>query len=188
MATMTENPAAILEADVPKKPAAVQKPKIVEKLPQKMAVVHAKGDPNKITSDVLSALYEAVYKLKFDLKKQGHDFKVGAPRACWPNALNAPRDQWVSIWGLPIPDDVTTIEPKVPGIPIKIEVWEYGTVAEIVHIGSYSEEGPSIRRLHEFIKESGYEIVGLHEEEYLTTPATKVQKTIIRYPVRRVEG
>ncbi|MBM2850090.1 MAG: hypothetical protein HW418_3032, partial [Anaerolineales bacterium] len=56
---------------------------------------------------------------------------------------------------------------------------------EILHIGPYSEEGPTIQRLHEFIAASGYEIAGVHEEEYLTTPKAKVQKTIIRYPVKK---
>ncbi len=43
----------------------------------------------------------------------------------------------------------------------------------------------SIERLHKFIAESGYEIAGTHEEEYLTSPDAKVQKTLIRYPIRK---
>jgi len=34
-------------------------------------------------------------------------------------------------------------------------------------------------------KSSGYEIGGVHEEEYLTTPDAKVPKTIIRYAVKK---
>ena len=68
---------------------------------------------------------------------------------------------------------------------MQIERWEYGTVAEILHLGPYSEEGPTIERLHKFIEESGYEIAGVHEEEYLTRPDAKVQKTVIRYEVRK---
>lgn len=40
-------------------------------------------------------------------------------------------------------------------------------------------------RLHEYITESGYEIAGTHEEEYLTRMDAKVQKRLIRYPVRK---
>jgi hypothetical protein len=40
-------------------------------------------------------------------------------------------------------------------------------------------------RLHDFIVENGYEIAGVHEEEYLTMPKAKVQKTLIRYPIRK---
>jgi len=42
-----------------------------------------------------------------------------------------------------------------------------------------------VERLHKFIEDSGYEIVGAHEEEYLTTPDAKVPKPIIRYPVKK---
>jgi hypothetical protein len=71
----------------------------------------------------------------------------------------------------------------VPGFEVKIERWEYGLVAQILHIGPFSSEGPTIQRLHEFIAAQGYEIAGVHEEEYLTSPAAKVQKTLIRYPI-----
>ena len=51
-----------------------------------------------------------------------------------------------------------------------------------------NEEQPTIERLHRFIKESGYEIGGVHEEEYLTRPNVKVPKTVVRYPVKRIKG
>lgn len=162
-----------------------QDPQIVEMPPQKMAVVYTEGDPNAVAAQALSALYGSVYTLKFDLKKKGIDFKVGPPRARWPNAHLVPKDQWTGIWGLPIPNDTTSLPQKVPGTEIKIEVWEYGTVAQVLHVGPYDAEMPTVQRLHAFITEQGYEIAGVHEEEYLTTPKAKVQKTIIRYAIRK---
>jgi len=58
-------------------------------------------------------------------------------------------------------------------------------VAQILHIGPYGEEGPTVKKLHEFVSNKGYEIAGVHEEEYLTTPKAKVQKTLIRYSIRK---
>jgi len=58
-------------------------------------------------------------------------------------------------------------------------------VAQILHIGPYSEEIATVERLHKSIADSGYEIAGVHEEEYLTRPEAKIQKTIIRYPIKR---
>jgi hypothetical protein len=64
-------------------------------------------------------------------------------------------------------------------------------VAEILHVGRYDDEGPTIRRLLEFIKASGYSVAGEHEEEYLKGPGMfgpgnpEKYLTIIRYPVRR---
>ena len=162
-----------------------QMPKIVEKEPQTVAVVVSKGDPNVVGDQALPALYGAVYTLKFQFKKSGKgDFKVGGLRARWPDAHLLPKDQWTGIWALPIPEGTTELPKKVPEPEVRIEVWEYGTVAEILHFGPYSEEGPTVERLHKFIEESGYEIAGVHEEEYLTRPTAKVPKTIIRYPIR----
>jgi hypothetical protein len=74
---------------------------------------------------------------------------------------------------------------KKPGIEVKIETWEYGTTAQILHLEPFSTEVPTTARLHAFIEETGYEIAGPHEEEYLTTLDAKNQKTLIRYPVHK---
>ncbi|HEX6606310.1 MAG TPA: GyrI-like domain-containing protein [Chloroflexia bacterium] len=160
-------------------------PQILEMPAQKMAVVYTRGDPNSAGPDMMPALYGAVYNLKFALKKQGRDFKVAKLRARWLDAHLVPRDQWQGVWALPIPDDTTELVQKKPGIEVKIETWEYGTVAQILHRGPFSTEGPTVARLHAFIEETGYEIAGPHEEEYLTTLDAKNQKTLIRYPVRK---
>jgi hypothetical protein len=55
-----------------------------------------------------------------------------------------------------------------------------------MHVGPYDQEGPTIERLHGFIRESGYELRGRHHEIYLGDPrrvAPEKLKTIIRQPV-----
>ena len=161
-------------------------PQILEMPAQKMAVVYARGAPDKVFPEYMPALYGSVYTLKFDLKKKGlPTFKVSGLRARYPDVLDVPKEEWTIIVALPVPDDTTSLSQKVAGIEVKLETWDYGTVAQILHLGAYDQEGPSVERLHEFIEENGYEIAGVHEEEYLTTPDAKVPKTIIRYPVRR---
>lgn len=169
----------------PKKATAKTEPQILMMPSQKMAVVYTKGDPNKVATESVSALYGSVYTLKFDLKKKGTEFKVTGFRARWPDAHLVPKNEWLGIWGLPVPENTTSLPQKKPGIEVKLEQWDYGMVAQILHIGLYSAEGPAIEQLHKFIEESGYEIAGVHEEEYLTSPRAKVQKTIIRYPIRK---
>ena len=160
-------------------------PQILEMPSEKMAAVHAKGAPDKVFPEVMPALYGSVYTLKFDLKKKGMPtFKISAPRTRYPDAHLLPKDQWTHIVGLPIPEDTKALPQKVPNIEVKIETWEYGTVAQILHLGPYDQEYSTIERLHKFIEENGYEIAGMHEEEYLTQPNAKMPKTIIRYPVR----
>mgnify|MGYP001089401196 CR=1 FL=1 len=59
-----------------------QQPAILEMPSQRMAVVRAKGAPDKVFPEVMPALYGAVYALKFDLKKKGlPTFKVSGLRA-----------------------------------------------------------------------------------------------------------
>lgn len=161
-------------------------PVLIEKPSQTMVAVTAKGDPNNVGESAFKALYGAVYGLKFQLKKSGKDdFKVTGLRARWPDAHLLPKDQWTAHWALPIPEGTTELPSKVPEPEVRIEVWEYGTVAEILHLGPYSEEATTIEKLHGFIAESGYEIAGVYEEEYLTRPTAKVVKTVVRYPVSR---
>jgi hypothetical protein len=161
-------------------------PRILEMPPQKMAVVRGRGAPDKVFPELMPALYGSVYTLKFTLKKQGlPTFKVSGLRTRYPDAHLVPKEEWAHIIGLPVPPDTTSLTQKVAGVEVNLETWPYGTVAQILHLGPYDQEEPTIRRLHQFILDSGYEIAGDHEEEYLTTPAAKVIKTIIRYVVKK---
>jgi len=165
-------------------------PELVELPPLTMAVVHTMGDPEEAAGKAFPALYGAVYPLKFALKKQGiTDFKIGPPRARWFGGADwagLPREEWRAAWAIPIPEGTPELTQKVPDAPVVIETWEYGRVAQILHIGSYADELPTIERLHDFIREQGFEICGPHEEEYLSSPEAKNPKTLIRYQVRPV--
>jgi hypothetical protein len=94
-------------------------------------------------------------------------------------------EEWIHIIGLPVPEDNTSLTQKIPTTEVKIETWEYGTVGRILHTGTYDQEEATVNRLRKFVEENGYEIAGMHEEEYLTMPDAKVVKTIIRYPVKK---
>jgi hypothetical protein len=63
---------------------------------------------------------------------------------------------------------------------------------QILHIGSYDDEGPILAKLHnEFIPQNGLEMNGKHHEIYLSDPrrvAPEKLKTVLRQPVRRVHA
>ena len=169
----------------PRKPSKTD-PQLVEMPAQRMAAVRGVGSPDQVFPQLMPALYGSVYTLKFGLKKRGLEtFKVLPPRTRYPDAHFVPKNQWTHIIGIPIPEDTAELPQKVAGQEVKIETWEYGMVAQILHLGSYAEEEATIEHLHRFIEESGYEIAGTHEEEYLSRPDAKVPKTIIRYRVRK---
>jgi len=161
-------------------------PIILEIPSQKMAVVQGKGSPDKVFAGIFPALFGSVYTLKFALKKKGlESFKVSCPRARFPNAHLYPKGEWLIIAGIPIPENTTSLPQKEPGTEVRIETWEYGTVAQTLHVGPYDQVKDTIDRLHQFITANGYEIAGPHEEEYQSKPDAKVIKTLIRYQVRK---
>lgn len=146
----------------------LKEPQISKKDNQIMLVVEVKGDPNVVGGKAFGTLFQTFYKLKNNPKS----IHV-APRARWPISPDTPKNSWVGRYGLPVsetaqfPDD---FKPGDPNLKIELQNWEYGEVAEILHIGPYSEETPTINRLHQFIREKGYEITGEHEEEYIKGP------------------
>jgi len=158
---------------------ALKDPQITQMPSERMLIVEAVGDPNIVGKDAFSLLYRTFFILP--------GAKMAAPRARWFTPLTAPKNEWKAQYALPLPDSATFRPPNISGV--KIETWEYGEVAEILHIGPYSEETPTVQRLHKFIQEKGYEIAGPHEEEYLKGPGFVANPadywTIIRYQVKK---
>jgi len=147
---------------------------------QKMLVVETKGDPNIAGQSAFGLLFKTFFSLP--------GAQMAAPRARWLGVADKPKDQWVGLYALPLPASVTELPAGTTGV--RIETWEYGEVAEILHVGPYDQETPAIERLHEFIQEKGYRIAGPHEEEYLKGPgmggvSPADYLTIIRYRVRK---
>ena len=73
-----------------------------------------------------------------------------------------------------------------PALPkIKFEAFTEGKAAQITHVGPFSEEGPTIQKVHQAINEKGFQLSGKHHEIYLTDirrAAPENWKTIIRQP------
>ena len=100
---------------------------------------------------------------------------------------------WKGSVAIPIPESLVVAAGKPnAGMLAKSGVWAYGDVAEILHLGPYETEPPTIKRLTDFIAAQGYRIIGDHEEEYLKGPgmarvAPKDYWTIIRYRVEKAK-
>lgn len=71
---------------------------------------------------------------------------------------------------------------------VRIETFAEGRAAEVLHIGSYDDEEPTIAALISFItKDCGTGVRGRHHEIYLDDPRTcppEQLRTILRQPVR----
>ena len=79
------------------------------------------------------------------------------------------------------------IKKNLPSLSkIKFKSLYEGLSTQLMYIGPYSAEGPTIEKLHNFIEENGYELRGKHHEIYLSDPrrsAPEKLKTVIRQPV-----
>jgi hypothetical protein len=163
-------------------------PQITPKSAQQVLVIEVKGDPNAVGGEGFGQLFKSFYALK----KEYQDLKMAPPRARWPLSADVPVEEWIGRYALPlnvIVEELPVSDKISPNA--RIEKWYGGDVAEILHLGAYEDESPTIDKLLEFIDEQGYEIVGQHEEEYLRGPGILFKgnpqkyRTIIRYEVRK---
>ena len=163
-------------------------PEITKIADQKMLVVTAVGDPNKIVPKSFGLLFQTYFKLKNN--KMG----MQPPRARWPKPFTTPKDQWLGLYALPVSQTAELpegLKQTDPNVKVEFQAWKYGTVAQILHIGSYTAEAPTVEKLKKSIREEGYRIVGPHEEEYLKGPGMfgpgdpNKYYTIIRYSVAK---
>ncbi|MEJ2249647.1 MAG: GyrI-like domain-containing protein [Candidatus Lokiarchaeota archaeon] len=157
--------------------------------------------------DALSILYPIAFKIKFLSKNIGRDYVVPPLEGLWwaddmKDFIKENRDKWKWTMMLMIPDWITKkiiteainiIKEKKPELltlipKARFENYSEGKSAQIMHIGPYSEEGPTIKKLHNFIRNEGGMFEGQkqkHHEIYLSDPRrSKPQnmKTIIRQP------
>jgi len=169
-------------------------------------MVDGEGDPGVAQAyfDAVGALYGVAYSVKFALKAEGSspDFSVMPLEALWwaddmNDFVDARRDRWKWTAMIAMPDFVTAAdvdEAKVraakkndnPSIGVvRLEHFKEGPAAHIMYLGRYSDEGPTIAALHQFITDNGKHLSGLHHEIYLSDPrrtAPEKLKTVIRQP------
>jgi hypothetical protein len=81
---------------------------------------------------------------------------------------------------------------KLDAMPeVRLQKLSEGLCAQVLHIGPYAAEKPTIEGLHAFMREQGCDFAGPHHEIYMGDPnrtAPSKLRTIIRQPVRRVKG
>ncbi len=81
---------------------------------------------------------------------------------------------------------VVAAKKPVAGDQVRFEVFEEGPAAQVMHVGPYADEVPTIEMLHQFIDDEGLVKTGLHHEIYLGDPRKSDPaklRTIIRQPV-----
>jgi effector-binding domain-containing protein len=160
---------------------------------QKVLLVRARGNPNEVGKEAFGLLMKTYYGLP-DVPKGGPELQP--PRARWPVGEDVAMEDWEGLYAMPVPETVTQVPEGTAsgGLTVELATWEYGEVAQILHVGRYDQEEETVDRLKAFIESQGYQISGLHEEEYLKGPGMLFMGnpdkylTLIRYPVERAGG
>lgn len=183
----------------------------VELPPMSYLMIDGEGNPNtsQLYQDSVQALYQLAYAVRAICKEAGHVFTVMPLEGLWmikgsgsaPEGYTitaADKDQF--LWTLMImqPNSVTAgmVEQarektgKKKLVPqrlhdVRLETFYEGNCVQIMHTGSYDDEGPTVACLHRYIEEQGWTLSGKHHEIYLSDPrkvAPEKMKTIIRQP------
>lgn len=170
-------------------------------------MIDGQGDPNTSQSfqEAVESLYALSYTIKFMVKKGDLAVDYGVmplEGLWWADDMSKfsveNKNDWK--WTLMIlqPEIATKKlvseaiklvgEKKNPAAlsRLRFEPFSEGKAAQTMHIGPFSEEGPTVQRVHTFIKANGSRLRGKHHEIYLSDirkAAPAKWKTIIRQPM-----
>jgi len=173
----------------------------------RFVMVDGSGAPgDEVFAARLPGLYTVAFGLHFALKRRGITARVGPLEGLWWRddgvtdldvILQDPgASRWTLLIGLPdeasdaeISEQLAAGRGKVSAsiaASLRAEVFDEGPVAQILHVGPYAEERPSIERLHRAVAAEGLRSRGRHHELYLGDPrrsAPERLRTLLRQPV-----
>ena len=184
---------------------ATTSPALVQVPPLSFLCLDGQGDPN--TSPAYAAAVQALYSVSYAARSAvkragGPVFKVSPLEGLWwaedMNAfLTGDRSEWHWTMMIRQPDVVSgdlcarlagEMAEKKPVPAARRLRWmsfEEGAAAQVLHVGPYSAEAPTIERLHGLIRQRGFRLAGRHHEIYLGDPRRSAPdrlRTIIRQP------
>ena len=182
----------------------------VEVPPMSFLMIDGHGDPNTVPAyqEAVEALYAVAYGVKFMSKKElGRDYVVPPLEGIWWAEDIATfteardKDSWYWTMMTMVPEWVSpgmyeramaevAAKKDPPGLSkIRLGSYHEGLAVQIMHLGSYDAEGPTLARLHDqWLPDNGYVENGRHHEIYLNDPrrvAPEKLKTILRQPIRK---
>ena len=185
---------------------------VVDVPPMQFLMIDGHGDPNTAPEyqDAIEALYAVAYKVKFASKKELEQDYVVPPleglwwaedmeaftrrdKSAWDWTMMILQPQWITVEMFDGASEHIQKAKSLPAVPeLRLEAYHEGLSVQILHIGSYDDEGPVLERMHGiFIPESGLRMHGKHHEIYLSDArkvAPEKLKTVLRQPVARIEG
>lgn len=186
---------------------SVKKVEMVNVPKMNFLMIDGQGDPNTSQSfrEAIESLYAVSYTIKFMVKKGNLSVDYGVmplEGLWWADDMSKfsveRKNEWK--WTLMIlqPEIVTKKlvseatkqvreKKNLPALSkLRFEPFSEGKASQTMHIGPFSEEGPTVQRVHTFIEANGCRLRGKHHEIYLSDirkAAPEKWKTIIRQPM-----
>lgn len=186
--------------------------RFLELPPRRIVMIDGAGPPGpEAFTPRMPGLYTTAYKLRFALKARGIVTRVGPLEGLWwtadgatdLDAVFAPdragdRATWRWTLFIVLPDEAAAAEvdtalaagraklDPVLAPSLRVESFDEGRVAQLLHVGPYAAERASIERLHAAVADAGLRLRDRHHELYLGNPGTSAPerlRTILRQPV-----
>lgn len=175
--------------------------------PLSYLMLDGRGDPNTSVAyaSAVESLFSVAYAIKFAVKRgpSATDFGVMPLEGLWwADDMSQFTIDVKAAWkwtmmimqpGIVTPDlvekTITEVGRKkdLSAVDrIRFEVLHEGVCAQTMHVGPFSEEGPTIERLHQFVRARGTP-TGRHHEIYLTDirkADPRRWRTVIRQPMK----
>ncbi len=179
---------------------------LVDVPPLTYLMIDGQGDPNTAPAYVaaVQALYGLAYALKFRVKHgdPAADYTVMPLEGLWwaddMRTFSVERKadwRWTMLILQPeavtpalFADTAVAVAQKkaLPALSqVRLERYHEGPAAQIMHLGPYAAEGPTVAALHAAISAGGHTLSGKHHEIYLKDPrksAPAKLQTVVRQP------
>jgi hypothetical protein len=184
---------------------------IIEVPKMNFLMIDGQGDPNTSLAyqQALETLYPMAFGIKFASKKSlGRDYTVPPLEGLWwaedmdVFTTSTSKDAWLWTMMIMVPEwiDQALVEATresvadskdVPVIDrLRFEAYDEGLSVQIMHVGLFDDEAPTIHRLHnEFLPLENLMENGKHHEIYLSDPrrvAPEKLRTVLRQPVKPI--
>lgn len=178
----------------------------VEPPPANYLMLDGAGDPNtsREYAAAVETLFTVAYTLKFMVKRGplAVDYRVMPLEGLWwtddmATFSTEEKGRWKWTMMILQPELVTAAMVRTACAEVRrkknpealerlrFERFAEGRCAQILHVGPFSEEGPSVAKVHHFIESRGGKLTGKHHEIYLSDirkAAPARWKTIVRQP------
>ena len=184
---------------------ATRTPELVDVPTRVFLMIDGRGDPNTATEyrEAVQTLYPLAYGIRAAVKEAtGDAYTVMPLEALWwvPDMTEfdvADKASWWWTVMICLPEAATPaitddVVPRVSaakalaaGDRVRVEAFTEGSAAQVLHLGPYTDEGPTVTGLHRFLAEGGRALTGKHHEIYLSDPrrvAPASLRTIVRQP------